>query len=194
LYDEARGKPIPPDFERYRRGYLNVAGPDDEPPITAPRGPLAGNYIHGKLPWLMHVLRFAVGDSAFARATRHLFDRWRFRSFTLDEFVAALAEGAGQSLDWWQREWLERRGVPELAWTSTVTRTGAGWSVTVNVGQTGELYHLPLEIGIETERGTRYERVQLNDRSAEFRFTADAEPKSVTLDPRRWLLAKIAAR
>jgi len=78
LYDEARGLPVPADFELCRRGYLRTAGTRDEPPMTAPRGPLAGNFVHGRLPWVMHVLRFADGDSAFDRGVRLLFDRWRF--------------------------------------------------------------------------------------------------------------------
>lgn len=195
LYAEARGKPIPPDFWAYRNGYLAMAGAADEPTIDEPRrGRYWGNFVHGRLPFLMHLLRFAVGDSAFARANRLLFERWRFRSFTLDEFVATLAEGAGQPLDWLQDEWLARGGVPELAWRSVAARTDAGWMVSVTVEQRGELYHLPLEIGIQTEAGTRYERVRLDDRSAKFTFRSESEPKAVTLDPHRWVLAKIVAR
>jgi hypothetical protein len=194
LYDEARGLPVPPIFERYRQGYLRIAGTADEPPITAPRGPQGGNVVHGRLPWLMHLLRFAVGDSAFARGTRLVFDRWRFRSFTLDELVATLAEGAGTSLDCWRREWLDRGGVPELAWQSSVAPGAGGFLVTVTVEQTGALYHLPLEIGIETAQGLRLVRAQLDDRSVEFRFASESEPVRILVDPRRWLLARITAR
>jgi len=84
LYDEARGLPVPPDFELYRRGYLRTAGTADEPSISAPRGPLRENFVHGRLPWMMHVLRFALGDSAFNRGVGLLFDRWRFQSLTLN--------------------------------------------------------------------------------------------------------------
>jgi hypothetical protein len=194
LYDEARRLPIPSDFESYRRGYLRMAGTADEPPITAPRGPLAGNFIHGRLPWVMHLLRFAVGDTAFDRGLRLLFQRWRFRSFTLEEFAATLAEGTGQSLDWWQQEWLQRGGVPELSWRSEVRPDSGGYRVTVSLEQTGQLYHLPIEIGIETASGLRIERVQLNERTGEFQFRSVAEPSRITIDPHRWLLARIMAR
>lgn len=192
LYDEARGLPVPTDFESYRRGYLRMAGTPEEPPITAPRGPLAGNFIHGRLPWVMHVLRFAVGDSAFDRGVRLLFDRWRFRSFTLEEFVATLAEGTGQSLDWWRREWLERGGVPELTWHADITPDSAGFRVVVSLRQAGPLYHLPLEIGIGSAQGLRIERVQLSDREHEYRFWCASDPTRILIDPHRFLLAKIA--
>ena len=191
LYDEARGLPVPPDFELYRRGYLRTAGTPDELPITAPRGPLAGNFVHGRLPWVMHLLRFAVGDSAFDRGARLLFERWRFRSFTLDEFAATLAEGTGQNLDWWSREWLHRGGVPQLTWRAVTMPDSGGFRVTVSLEQTGALYHLPLEIGIESAQGTGRERVQLDQRAGDFRFWSASEPTRVVIDPRRWLLAKV---
>jgi hypothetical protein len=191
LYDEARGLPVPSDFELYRRGYLRTAGTSDELSITAPRGPLRENFVHGRLPWLMHVLRFAVGDSAFNRGVWLLFDQWRFRSFTLGEFVATLAEGTRQSLDWWRTEWLERRGVPELSWRADITPDSGGYRVAVSLRQSAALYHLPLEIGIESPGGLRVERVQLNEPAGEYRFWLAAVPTRVVIDPRRWLLAKI---
>jgi hypothetical protein len=194
LYDEARGLPVPADFESYRRGYLRMAGTPAEPPITAPRGPLAGNFVHGRLPWVMHLLRFAVGDSAFYRGVGLLFDRWRFRSFTLEEFVATLAEGTEQPLDWWRRDWLERGGVPELTWHADITPDSGGYRVAVSLRQTGVLYHLPLEIGIESAQGMRVERVQLDEPARDFRFWSASEPTRVLIDPRRWLLAKVTAR
>ena len=192
LYDEARGLQIPGIFESFRLGYLRMAGTEEEPPISEPnRGPRWGNYVHGRLPWLMHLLRFAVGDSAFDRALRLLFDRWRFKSFTLEEFVATLAEGTGQSLDWWRSEWLDRGGVPELTWRSEVVREAGGFRVSLTVRQTGALYRLPLEVGIETDQGLRLERVQLDEPVREFGFFTSAEPRRVLVDPRRWLLAKM---
>jgi hypothetical protein len=193
LYDDARGLPVPPDFESYRRGYLRIAGTPVEPALTAPRGPQGENFVHGRLPWVMHLLRFAVGDSAFSRGVRLLFDRWRFRSFTLDEFVATLAEGTGQPLEWWRRDWLERGGVPELAWRADITADSGGYRIAVSLRQTGARYYLPLEIGIESPQGVRVERVQLDEASREFRFWSASQPTQVVIDPRHWLLARITA-
>jgi hypothetical protein len=193
LYDEARGLPVPLDFEAYRRGYLRIAGTPAEPTLTTPRGPQGENFVHGRLPWVMHLLRFAVGDSAFDRGVRLLFDRWRFRSFTLDEFVATLAEGTGQSLDWWRREWLERSGVPELAWHADITTDSGGYRIAMSLRQAGAVYHIPLEIGIESPQGLRVERIQLDVPARDFRFWSASEPTRVVIDPRHWLLARITA-
>jgi hypothetical protein len=194
LYDQQRGFPVPPDFESYRRGYLRTAGTPEELSITDPHGPLAGNFVHGRLPWMMNLLRFAVGDEDFEHGVRLLFDRWRFRSFTLDEFVATLAEGTGESLDWWRREWLERRGVPELSWHADIDPVAGGFKVTVAIKQTGEVYHVPLEIGIRSAHGLAIERVRLQQADGEFEFQSAEKPTGILIDPHRWLLARVSPR
>jgi aminopeptidase N len=194
MYDDARGLPVPPDFELYRRGYLRTAGTEEELSITAPRGPLRENFVHGRLPWVMHVLRFAVGNTAFDRGVRTLFDRWGWQSFTLDDLVATLSDGTGQSLDWWKTEWLERRGVPELSWSAETHPDSGGYRVTVSVTQTATIYHLPLEIGIESQRELHLERVQMSEGANQYTFWSPTAPTRVLVDPRRWLLAKVTSR
>ena len=83
--------------------------------------------------------------------------------------------------------------MPELTWRSEVSHDPAAFRVSLIVRQTGALYRLPLEIGIETDQGLRLERVQLDEPLPEFRFFSTAEPRRVLVDPRRWLLAKITS-
>jgi hypothetical protein len=65
--------------------------------------------------------------------------------------------------------------------------------VTVAIRQKGNLYRLPLEVGIDTERGLRLERVELTSATAEFRFSSPSPIQRIRIDPRRWLLAKITS-
>lgn len=108
MYDEAFNKPIPANFRRFREQYLAMPAEEDVP-YTELRGNTPQKIVHGKYPWLMKVIRDTVGDTAFVRALRLLFERYRFRTFTMDEFIATLEEGSGQKLDWWRKEWLERK-------------------------------------------------------------------------------------
>lgn len=190
LYDEARGKPIPAIFERFRAEYLAMP-PGEEVPLAELRGSTPQKIVHGRYPWLMHLLRFAIGDDAFRAGVRRLNERYRFGTFTLDELVATFAESAGRPLAWWRDEWLLRPGVPDLA-VGFRQETGSDGRFEVRVEQRGALYHLPLELGLESASGLRLERVELPAApEATFSF-ATAEPVTrVVLDPRRWLLARI---
>ncbi len=191
LYDEARGKPYPAIFERFRSEYLAMS-PGEEVPLAELRGSTPQKIVHGRYPWLMHLLRFAIGDEAFRAGVQRLTERYRFGTFALDELVGTFAETSGRSLAWWRDEWLLRPGVPELAAEVVSSPEADGHRVRVTVRQLGALYRLPLEIGIEGASGMRLERVEL-PAAAETVFTFDnAEPLTrVVLDPRRWLLARL---
>lgn len=195
LYDEMHGRPIPEDFLLYRRGYLRTAGTSDEPSFTDPRAsPVWGNYVHGRLPFLMHFMRFAVGDSAFLRGVRLLFDRYHFRTYTIDEFVATMSEAAGQPLDWWKAEWIDRKGVPNLTWTATTRRAAGRYSLTISIDQSGPLYHLPLEIRIRTPTGEGLHRVTISAAHNSYTFATDTLQPDVSIDSHAWLLARITRR
>lgn len=188
LYDERFDKPIPKIFYWFRDQYLRVDREEDLYYTELPRGDQ--KFLHGKYPWLMHIIRYVTGDEPFQRAMRLLFDRFRYSTFTMDEFIATMEEGLGQSLDWWRREWLERKGVPEIVWWWKVERDGERYTVIVDLEQRDELYHFPLEIGIETSEGMRVEKVDLNDMKTTVVFQSDRRPEKIVLDPKGWILMK----
>ena len=189
LYGEKYHKPIPAIFARFRSEYLKLSAEQD-----LLYGDLKGNtpqnMIHGKYPWLMHVLRFVVGDTAFQRGMKLLFERFSFRTFTMEEYIAVLEEGCGQSLTWWRDEWLNRRGVPEIAFASAVEREGNHYRVTCTIDQKGGLYHLPLEIGIATASGMNLEKVRMSEKHTARTFTSEQKPTGIVLDPNGWILMK----
>ena len=191
LYDEAHHRPIPANFRRFREKYLAL--PADQDVLYADlRGNTPQEIVHGKYPWLMHLVRFAVGDSAFRGAMKLVFERFAFRTFSMDEFIATLEEGCGQSLRWWREEWLERKGVPEIIFLPQVGGGPSHYTFTCVFEQTGNVYHLPLEIGIETKAGLRIERVNLSERRMAFTFPSREDPTGSVLDPKGWLLMKVS--
>jgi len=189
LYDEAYAKPVPAIFQRFRSEYLAM-DPAEDVPYEALRGNTPQRIVHGKYPWLMHLVRYAVGDDAFRRAMRLLFDRYRFRTFTMPEYVATLEEGAGQSLQWWREGWLERSGVPTISMRYEVAERGDSCATSVALEQSGPARTVPLDIGLETPDGMQVERVVLEETRATRVFLTRARPSRVVLDPHGWLPAR----
>ena len=189
LYDEERGKPLPTIFELFRDKYLSLPVEQDllyyELSGNAPR-----EIIHGKYPWLMRVMRYVVGKDAFKNAMSLLFYKFRFHTFSISEFVSTLEEGCGQSLKWWQEEWLERKGVPTISFRYEIERSNGGYHVTVFLKQQGDLYHLPVEIGIRTAKGLRIEKVNMSAKEMSFGFKSKEKPEGVLLDPNGWVLMR----
>jgi hypothetical protein len=189
LYDEACGKPIPKIFELLRDRYLSLPVEQDLPYYE-----LSGNtpqeIIHGKYPWLMRVMRYVVGDKAFKNAMELVFYRFRFHTFSMSEFVSTLEEGCGESLKWWRQEWLERKGVPTISLRSEIEQRGREYQIRVVLRQTGNLYHLPIEIGIRTTKGLRIEKVNMSLQEMSFTFKSAEKPEDILLDPNGWVLMR----
>jgi hypothetical protein len=181
MYDEARYRPIPRIFETFRESYLKVAGEKDMP-YTALRGNTPQELVHGKYPWLMQMIRRQYGDQAFLRAMNLLFTRYRFRTFTMDEFVSTMEEGTGQSLAWWRKNWLDRGGVPVISIASKIA-TAAPYRVECQIEYVRDVYDLPIEIGIETPTGVLVETVRMDKKQATFTFESAEKPERVLLDP-----------
>jgi hypothetical protein len=190
LYDESRKLPQPAIFGRFRNEYLATPA-KEEPTYAQLRGNTPQKIVHGKYPWLLHAARFVVGDSAFHAGLRLLFRRYTFRTFTIDEFVSTVEEGVGQSLKWWRDEWLERKGVLELTFEYSVELLGGKYRIAGSMTQTGNLYHIPIELAIENEKETVVERVIVSQTVTRFAFESTTKPRRIILDPNRWLLAKI---
>jgi len=192
LYDEERGLPIPRVFQIFRDRYLEM---DREADRTYDElGGASQAIVHGKYPWLMHLLRFAVGDAAFSRAMRAAFEDFSGRVFSMDEYIAILEEATGQELEWWRVEWLQRKGVPSLRYDTRVQEHGRGYRLTVSIEQLGEFYELPLEVGIETASGKRIERVELKEARQSWEYDLTEVPVAVTLDPNGWILMNVVRR
>jgi hypothetical protein len=192
LYDEVYQKPIPKIFQRFRREYLATLTEQDLL-YSELRGNTPQKFIHGKYPWLLHVVRSVVGDSAFQSALKLVFQRYQYRTFSMSEFISTLEEGCGQSLQWWREEWLGRKGVPMIAVNSQIQRRDSRYVVTCTLEQRGNTYHLPLAIGIEFRLGLRIEKVMLNDRRMVFTFESKEEPTRIQLDPQGWVLMNVTS-
>jgi aminopeptidase N len=142
---------------------------------------------------LLHIVRSAVGDSAFRNALKLVFKRFQYRTFTMGEFISTLEEGCGQSLRWWREEWLGRKGVPAIAMNAQIQRKDSQYSVVCTLEQLRGLYRLPLTIGIESSLGLQREKVLLNEKQMTFTFESKEEPKRILLDPEGWVLMNVAS-
>ncbi|MGK9475756.1 M1 family metallopeptidase [Melioribacter sp. OK-6-Me] len=190
LYNEKYQKPIPGIFRYFREKYLSMPSQEDVFYYD-----LTGNtpqqIVHGKYPWLMHLIRYRVGDEKFREAMKLIFKKFRFRTFTMEEFIGVLEAGCGQKLQWWKQDWLERKGVPSITFKSEILSSDSLYIIKCIFTQVANLYYLPIEIRIETEKGPEIKKVNISERQAIFTFESREKPTNITIDPNNWLLMKI---
>lgn len=191
LYDEKYDQPVPKIFQYFKKKYLSTPNEKDLL-YWELRGNTDQSLIHGKYPWLMHLVRFVIGDKNFLRGMKLLFKKFRFKTVTMDEFISALEEGSGKSLKWFREEWLDRKGVPEISFKSGIKKEKGLYKITCRIDQGNNIYHIPVEIGIKTKKGMQTEKVFLTERQMSFSFSSGSAPQKILLDPNNWILMKTA--
>ena len=145
------------------------------------------NLIYQKGGWTLHMLRGIIGTDVFWDGIRDYYARYRDRITTTAEFRQVMESHAGRDLKWFFDQWLTRAGHPSLDGTWYYDATAK--RVIVELKQAGDLYRLPMEIGIRDSSSTmRIERIELTEREHRFEIAADRAPNDVKLDPNTWLL------
>src|SRR5205823_11606126 len=64
--------------------------------------------------FVLHMLRAALGDSAFFRSLHRYYDRYRNGNALSDDFRRELEAASGTPLGWFFDQWLRRPGFPVL--------------------------------------------------------------------------------
>ncbi len=193
MYAESREKPLAANIERFRTEYLAIPAEKDIA-YTELKGDTPQAIVHGKYPWLMHLLRLGIGDGAFRRGIRELFQKYSGRTFTMQEFVATFESASGSSLAWWQKGWLERKGPIEARFRYEVVEDGRNYRVRMTLAQQGERRRVPAEIGIRTRSGTEVRRVVFEEDGSAVELNSTEKPLEVTFDPNRRLPVRLLGR
>jgi aminopeptidase N len=145
--------------------------------------------VYQKAGWVLHMLRGVMGTDRFWSGIRNYYRRYRNQNASTDDFRQVMEEAAGAELSWFFDQWLKRPGMPRLKGTWRYDATARQIAIELAQVQGGPAFRLPLEIGVAMGDGRlRIERVELSANAAQFTLRADAEPRSVVLDPDTWLL------
>jgi aminopeptidase N len=149
--------------------------------------------IYQKGGWVLHMLRGQIGTDTFWAGIREYYRAYRNASATTADFQRVMEKASGQDLNWFFRQWLYRAGSPVLKASWQYNAAARQIEIDVQQLQQGDVYRLPLEIGITAESTaqaagrllpqTRVERIESTERRKTFTIAADKAPLAVTLDP-----------
>lgn len=124
----------------------------------------------------LHQLRLHLGNAAFAKAMRTVHGRYNGKSARTADILKALSEGAGRDVAPILNPWLERADLPAPKLRVQVQKVEMGHEVKLDVEQPGFAYPFVAFVNVETETGSRLERVEVKEARATFTFPSDAKP------------------
>jgi hypothetical protein len=144
---------------------------------------------YGKALMVFHMVRRELGDEAFIRALRGVFERFRFRRATFADLDRAFAAAAGRPGGSLLAPWIEKAGAPALKVGGVKAfRQGADrYLVTALVEQTqpGAAYRLRVPVAVTLEgREQAYQTTfRLDTKRLGLELPVEGRPLRLDIDP-----------
>jgi len=151
--------------------------------------------MYDKGAWVLHMLRWEVGDSSFFKILRSYYESFKYSNASINDFKYICQEVSEKNLDEFFDQWVYGEGQIEIEYKTETIKLEENYLVKIYLEQVQEeyeVYSFPLEIKMkfkdDTEQNLRYNIVS-GDTILEIR--TNEEPGSIELDPYNWLLAVI---
>ncbi|HSD64290.1 MAG TPA: M1 family aminopeptidase [Ignavibacteriaceae bacterium] len=161
--------------------------------IYDPGSNLFSSLVYDKGAWVLHMLRWEIGDKAFFKTLSNYFEKFKYKTASTDDFKNVCEETSGKNLDQFFKQWIyEGNNVPKIDYGMEVNPVQDSNEVILKLRQVQagySNYDLPIQFLFRSESGkTQLESVRLNSLKQEFRFRLNFKPIQVIPDPDNWLL------
>ena len=185
-------------YENERNNELTRALTADEKdkfPIGHSRGGTERVYPKGSL--MLDMLRNVLGDEGFKLSIKHYLERNKSSVVETCDFIKAIRETTGQSMEWFFDEWLIRGGEPNYNVSYKTTENGTQITVKQTQDTAGGLlpiYKMPIEIQIHYTDGTFDSNIKWFEKKEEEIIIPDSNNKVISyvlFDPGRKIIKKI---
>jgi len=168
----------------------NFSGSLDEP------GPfLFTRTMYDKGAWVLHMLRWEVGDISFFKILRTYYESFKYSNASTKDFKDVCERVSGMKLDKFFEQWVYSKGQIDLEYKTETIKSENNYLTKLSLQQVQEDYaefYFPLEIKMTFSDGIEKKfRYEIMSQDTLLEISTEAIPDSIELDPDRWLLAQI---
>ncbi len=153
--------------------------------FSAKREEFESDIGYGKGSMVFHLLRRKVGDETFFKGLQEIITRFGGREASWDDFRSVFEKLSGMKLQFFFRQWLDRKGGPRLLLQNVSMHMNEAGDYTVEgrIVQEGKTYRLELPVVIMTGFGRISETITVKEKVNTFKITSIVRPDWVALDP-----------
>jgi aminopeptidase N len=157
---------------------------------------LFSSTVYDKGGWVLHMLRWETGDSAFFKILRTYFKKYKYNTASTEDFKKVCEDVSGKNLEKFFDQWVYKGDDQiNLLYSWDKKKEDDGYKVFLNFEQTQTdypVYNFAIEAEFDLENGVAvYRKFYVDSRTKDFEISLDQKPEKLTLDPNNWLLAKI---
>lgn len=165
-----------------RRGHFPIYDPDY----------MWGGTIYQKGAWVLHMLRWTIGDDAFWNTLRTWAQRYAYGNALIPDFIQVAEEESGQDLTWFFDQWIYQAGYPDFDISWDYDKDGANtYTASLEIKQQQWAtfqFKAPIEIAFETSTGLVMDTLVSSSAIQNFKIDLKSEPLAIHIDPNNWLL------
>ncbi len=161
--------------------------------LYAPKD-LFGETVYDKGAWVLHMLRFEIGDSSFFQTLRKYYDLYKYSNASVEDFISVCEKVSRKNLDKFFDQWVYTgTEIPFCEYSYSTEKNDDTTFLNFKIIQTQTEYpefHFPLEIKLKYKNGeTEIKRIEINSANQEFRFAIPDDINDLVIDPDYHLLA-----
>lgn len=143
---------------------------------------------YSKSMMVFHTLRKQVGEQLFDKNIKKMWNTLKFQQASFNDVISVLAAGSQIDIDQFIRQWLYRKGAPEIAIDDlTLENKDSGYvlNLTVKQDQSEKAFnlHLPVQIDFGSNETPLIKTMVMDDKKAMMSVNLDRQPASISVDP-----------
>ncbi len=109
---------------------------------------------YGKATMVFHMLKNLVGEKTFYSALRTFIEKNSFRQASWADIKASFEAASGKKLDWFFRQWVDEKGVPDIELENVALNyRGSKAVVSFDLVQKGKAYRLLVPVVLRSKEG-----------------------------------------
>ncbi len=161
---------------------------------------LFSSKVYDKGAWVLHMLRWELGDSVFFKILREYFEAYKYKSATTLDFISVCEQVSKKDLKKFFDQWVFT-GTENLQldykWKLKLQKDEK-CLIILDLSQKQEQYYpfdFKLEVMFEYDDNKSFSRIyNVNSKEQSIEILLDKIPNQLILDPNNWLLANIKDR
>ncbi len=143
---------------------------------------------------ILHMLRWVVGEKNYLKLMRDFAAKYAGKSASTDDFRELSEKVYGEKLTWFYSQWMDSTSAPEFKAKYTVYRLGnnKGFRVVGAITQDLDLFHMPVNLRIDTDGKTEEKRLDVVGTDSPFSVETFGRPRRISIDPENRVLTNSA--
>ncbi len=161
---------------------------------------LFSSKVYDKGAWVLHMLRWELGDSVFFKILREYFEAYKYKSASTLDFISVCEQVSKKDLKKFFDQWVfigTENLQLDYKWKLKLQKDEK-CLIILDLSQKQEQYYpfdFKLEVMFEYDDNKSFSRIyNVNSKEQSIEILLDKIPNQLILDPNNWLLANIKDR